>query len=182
MDLHNKTRTILIDFISGEGYEHLHRFQDEIISCLELCYPGFKANHPDQYTSSSDLAYSALYNSPGSVLLSAAEYFLSLHFYIDAEDCLSKDANKLKKVLEIDGFTIIKDQGSYKILPNEKEDINNTLIDLALDARQDHEEGNYSSFKEAYTHYANTYTSNGKSFTAEQLENAYQSAKSKGRI
>ena len=29
---------------------------------------------------------------------------------------------------------------------------------------------------------SHTYTSNGKSFTAEQLENAYQSAKSKGRI
>ena len=77
-----------------------------------------------------------------------------------------------------DSFQILED----KRIRKEKKDINNTLIDLALDARQEYEEGNYSSFKEAYTHYANTYTSNGKSFTANQLENAYQSAKSKGRI
>ena len=64
----------------------------------------------------------------------------------------------------------------------EKVDTIDALWSIADDMRERKEAGKFSTYMEAYRWASKHMTSNGKSFTAESLQNEYHKAKSKGVV
>ena len=183
MDLHNKTRSLLIEFVSGIGIYSKERSFDDVFDALKENHPNFKPLHPENYTYESidDLAKHGLMNAPDKIIIKTVEYFLSDHFYLNKIDLLEKDVESLNSLLTINNYSINKINNKYKILIN-KIDRNDALYIIADDAREDVKAKKYKSFRDAYKDYASMYTYNGKEFTAMQLERSFHKARADSRV
>lgn len=183
MDLHNKTRSLLIEFVSGIGIYSKERSFDDVFDALKENHPNFKPLHPENYTYESvdDLARHGLMNAPDEIIINTVEYFLSDHFYLDANDLQEKDIESLNGLLTLDSYSIKKINNKYKIIINKK-DLNRALYIIAEDAREDVKDKKYKSFRDAYKDYASMYTYYGKEFTAMQLERSFHKARADSKV
>ena len=181
MDLHNKTRSILIEFIGGKTIYSGERYFDDIYDALKKTNPNFKPLHPDDYITVEDLAYHGLMNASNEIIIKTVEYFLTDHFYFDAMDLKEKDIESLNGLLTIDNYSIKKINNKYKIMINKK-DLNRALYIIAEDAREDVKYKKYKSFRDAYKDYASMYTYYGKEFTAMQLERSFHKARADSKV